>query len=132
MAKGPYDRVDYWVRLAQYDLDTADALLHARRYLYVGFMCHQAIEKSLKAEVVRATKGVPPFTHNLSVLAQRAGLYESLDEQQRVFLDELEPLNVESRYPSYKKRVAEGLTRRKAAELLARTRGLYAWLRKQS
>jgi HEPN domain-containing protein len=34
---------------ADYDLDTAKAMLQTERYLYVGFMAHQAIEKALKA-----------------------------------------------------------------------------------
>lgn len=43
------DKVRYWVELSDYDLDTAQAMLETRRYLYVGFMCHQVIEKILKA-----------------------------------------------------------------------------------
>ena len=35
------DAVEYWLEIAKYDLDTADAMLSAKRYLYVGFMCHQ-------------------------------------------------------------------------------------------
>lgn len=34
------DKVRYWVELSDYDLDTAQAMLETRRYLYVGFMCH--------------------------------------------------------------------------------------------
>ena len=43
------EKVSYWLDLAEYDLDTAKAMLKSRRYLYVGFMCHQVIEKALKA-----------------------------------------------------------------------------------
>jgi HEPN domain-containing protein len=39
----------YWAEIADYDLDTAEAMLATKRYLYVGFMCHQTIEKLLKA-----------------------------------------------------------------------------------
>ena len=28
---------NYWLKIAQYDLDTADSMLKAGRYLYVGF-----------------------------------------------------------------------------------------------
>ena len=34
-----------WAEQAQYDLDTADAMLKAGRYLYVLFCCHQAVER---------------------------------------------------------------------------------------
>ena len=45
------EKVNYWLDLARYDLDTAKAMLDTKRYLYVGFMCHQTIEKGLKDAV---------------------------------------------------------------------------------
>ena len=41
--------VSYWVDIAEYDLKTAEAMLATERYLYVGFMCRQTIERFLKA-----------------------------------------------------------------------------------
>ena len=38
-------KVTYWIEMSDYDLETADAMLLTGRYLYVGFMCHQTIEK---------------------------------------------------------------------------------------
>lgn len=43
------DKVTYWIDIADYDLETADAMFITKRWLYVAFMCHQAIEKTLKA-----------------------------------------------------------------------------------
>lgn len=43
------NKINYWIDMAGYDLDTARAMLQTGRYLYVGFMCYQAVEKSLKA-----------------------------------------------------------------------------------
>lgn len=40
------EKVTYWVEMSDYDLDTAEAMLATGRYLYVGFMCHQTIEKT--------------------------------------------------------------------------------------
>ena len=39
------DKVAYWIELSDYDLETAKAMLDTKRFLYVGFMCHQVIEK---------------------------------------------------------------------------------------
>ena len=36
-----YNKYDYWFELAEYDLETAKAMLTTRRVLYVGFMCQQ-------------------------------------------------------------------------------------------
>ena len=43
------EKVKYWLDLSDYDYDTALAMQQSGRYLYVGFMCHQTIEKILKA-----------------------------------------------------------------------------------
>ena len=48
--------VEYWKELADYDLDTAKAMLKSKRYLYVGFMCNQVIEKIFKAYYVKIKK----------------------------------------------------------------------------
>jgi len=42
----------YWLEMAEYDIKTAEAMLESKRYLYVGFMAHQTIEKILKAYFV--------------------------------------------------------------------------------
>lgn len=47
------DKVKYWIDLSDYDLDTALAMLKSRRYLYVGFMSHQTIEKILLTRLSR-------------------------------------------------------------------------------
>lgn len=41
------DVTEHWLNLAEYDLETARAMLKAGRYLYVTFMCHLTIEKTL-------------------------------------------------------------------------------------
>lgn len=51
------DKVKYWLKLAEYDLDTAKVMLNGGRYLYVGFMCHQVIEKMLKGYCVFLING---------------------------------------------------------------------------
>jgi HEPN domain-containing protein len=44
------EKVKYWIDLSDYDLETAEAMLSSGRYLYVGFMCHKAIEKIIKTK----------------------------------------------------------------------------------
>jgi len=48
-----------WLERAKYDLDTAGAMLTSRRYLYVAFMCQQALKKILKAIIVERGNEVP-------------------------------------------------------------------------
>lgn len=125
------DHVDYWIELSDYDIETANAMLTTKRLLYVGFMCHQAVEKLLKAYYVSKKRDNPPYTHNLSYLAKQAELYESLTEEQKDFLDLLEPLNIEARYPTHKERLLKSLSVERCQTMLANTRELLAWIKKQ-
>jgi len=60
------DTIQHWINIAEYDLQVAESMLEKKHYLYVGFMCHQAIEKLLKAYYVRNKKETPPYIHTQS------------------------------------------------------------------
>lgn len=64
------DKVKYWLDIADYDMGTAEAMLAAGRWLYVGFMCHQVIEKTLKAYWNSKRDDDPPYIHNHKRLAE--------------------------------------------------------------
>jgi HEPN domain-containing protein len=122
------EKVKYWIELADYDLETANAMLQTGRYLYVGFMCHQVIEKTLKATIV-ATSDHAPRSHNLSILAKAAGIYDQMDDEQKDILDLLEPLNVEARYPTDKERIMKSLTLSRCQDILNQTKGMMEWIK---
>ncbi len=86
-------KINYWIELSDYDLETAEAMLSSKRYLYVGFMCHQSIEKAFKAYFTKLNPETAPFTHNLSFLARKGGYYDLFSESQKEFIDQIEPLN---------------------------------------
>ncbi len=96
------EKIKYWLEIADYDIETAKAMLKSKRFLYVGFMCHQAIEKTLKAYFTSKYDDVPPFTHNLKHLANKTEIYDSMPEDYKDTIDTLLPLNIEARYPTYK------------------------------
>jgi HEPN domain-containing protein len=125
------DKVQYWIEISDYDLETADAMLRSKRYLYVGFMCHQAIEKVFKAYYTSAKSETAPFSHSLSYLAKKGGFYESFSEEQKDFIDQIEPLNIEARYPSHKERLLKSLTEKKCIEILKRTKELQTWIKEK-
>lgn len=47
------DTADNLREQAEYDLETARAMLDAGRFLYILFCCQQAIAKALKALIIR-------------------------------------------------------------------------------
>ena len=120
------DKVTYWIEMSDYDFDTAKAMLETKRYLYVAFMCHQTIEKILKAYWSKVLEEPPLKIHSLSRLAEKSGLDKDMSEEQTDFIDELEPLNIEARYPSYKERLMKSLTSDRCKELIEQTDKLRA------
>lgn len=123
------DKVTYWIEMSDYDFDTAKAMLETKRYLYVAFMCHQTIEKILKAYWSKVLEEPPLKIHSLSRLAEKSGLDKDMSEEQTDFIDELEPLNIETRYPSYKERLMKSLTSDRCKELIEQTDKLRTWIK---
>ena len=122
-------KVTYWIEMSDYDFDTAKAMLDTGRYLYVAFMCHQTVEKILKAYWSKVLDEPPLKIHSLSRLAEKSGLDKDMSEEQMDFLDELEPLNIEARYPSYKERLMKSLTSDRCAKMIGQTDELRTWIK---
>ena len=97
-------------------------MLHTGRYLYVAFMCHQTIEKILKAYWTNTLEVPALKIHSLLRLAEKNGLNKYLSETQLDFIDILEPLNIETRYPTYKDRLMRSLTNDNCVELIQKTK----------
>lgn len=125
-------KIEYWIEIAAYDLATAKALLETKRFLYVGFMCHQVIEKMLKAMfVIKFPTETPPYTHDLLKLAKVTSLCEKMSPDQNKFIDTLGPLNIESRYPSVKEKIFSTLSKERCEIIINKTEGLFQWIKNQ-
>jgi HEPN domain-containing protein len=124
-------KVAYWVRLSEYDLETAEAMLQTERFLYVGFMCHQAIEKIAKAHYQMVMNQMPPKTHNIIFLFEQTKGAVSLSDEQKNFLDVLQPMNIEARYPDYQDRIFKSLNHEKCRELLRASREMHGWIKEK-
>ncbi len=123
------DKVKYWLDLSNYDLETAVAMQKSKRYLYVGFLCHQTIEKIFKSYFTHLKNEIPPFSHSLSYIAKKGSFYEDFSEEQKDFIDQVEPLNIEARYPSHKERLLKSLNKKKCQEILINTKKLQEWIK---
>jgi len=125
------EKISYWIEVSDYDLETAEAMQMTKRFLYVGFMCHQVIEKILKALYTATKKSTPPYTHNLISLAKDTGIFEQLSDDQKNFINLLRPLNVEARYPSYKEKLKQTLNEEKCRNILFHTKELQQWIKQK-
>ena len=118
--------VERWVEQSRYDLDTAAAMNDSGRYLYVAFCCQQAVEKMLKAIVVKKTGAFPPRLHNLLRLAEIAGV--ALEQEREAFIGELSGYYIQTRYPEEIESLSRGLTQSISEEILTKTEEVIEWL----
>ena len=122
------ERVKYWLNIADDDLDTAEYLFQGGRWLYVAFMCHQVIEKTLKAYWSATHDDDPPYTHSHIKLLEGCGLKDELNEEQLRFIAMMVPMNIEARYPQYKQDVAATLNEIACRYILDQTKQIYQWI----
>jgi len=125
------EKSEYWIEIAEYDIETAKAMLVSKRFLYVGFMCHQAIEKTIKAYYCSISNEIPPFTHNLKSLAEKCDLLHLFSDEQLDFIEEILPMNIEARYPKYKEMLFKLLTSQKCDEIIKQTEALCQWIKQR-
>jgi HEPN domain-containing protein len=121
----------YWLSLADYDLETARVMLAGGRLLYVGFMCHQVVEKALKAIYTAERQTTPPRLHALVTLAERAGLYEAMGDARQQVLEMLDPLNIQCRYPEQRDELLAALTPSRCQAMLDDAEELLEWIRQR-
>jgi len=116
-----------WIERAQYDYDTALAMLETGRWIYVLFCCQQSVEKSIKAFISARTGELPPRIHNLVRLADEAGL--ELTPELHRFLGELSAYYIQSRYPEDSLDLSGMVDHGLAEETVQQTAKVNQWLR---
>jgi HEPN domain-containing protein len=125
------EKVQHCINLSDEDLRAGATLFQGGHYLYVGFMCHQVIEKIFKAAYAKLKEDTPPFIHNLVVLAEKSGFDHELSGEQKRFIAALNPLNIEARYTEYKSKIAQQLTPSRCTEILEQTKILQLWIKEK-
>ncbi len=87
----------------------AEDLYKTKHWLYVAFMCHQVVEKVLKAYWCVCRDDDPPFIHDHKRIAEGCGLYTKMSDEQKDFLTQIKQMNIEARYQEYKDELATSL-----------------------
>jgi HEPN domain-containing protein len=123
-------KIKYWLDTAHYDLVSAKAMLETKRFLYVGFLCHQVVEKCLKAYFWYTRKKDPPYSHNLLVLSEESDFDRRADKGHFSLFNELMPLNIQARYPEDKELLLKSLNSKKCKELYKKTKEFYTWIKR--
>ena len=100
-----------------------------KRYFYAVFMCHLAVEKALKGLYQRKLAKVPPKTHNLIYLLDEIGVIP--DENIGREMAKLNEAHITTRYPEDIDKLQEVYTQAVTERILARTKEILEWIRKQ-
>ncbi len=130
MAMSAQEKFEYWLDIAQSDLRVAGVMLNNALWLYMAFMCQQAVEKLVKGLYLLYLDDDVPRTHNIRHLI---GRYEQKlpvevpPETRKLFAD-LSSYYVNNRYPDFKKALASQFDEAKATELYSQTKEVFAWL----
>ncbi len=119
--------VKIWIDRVEYDMETANAMYKTGRYLYVVFMCQQAVEKAFKAVLSLQRRPIIPI-HNISKLAKKADMLEELTEEQRILLDNLSTYYLNSRYKETIQELSRAIGNETSKEYLEKSKDFIQWL----
>ena len=136
-----FEKYTYWVMLSDYDLQTLPCLIESKRWVYVAYICQQAVERQPKGMYVFYNDMEAPKTHNVNFLFskvvsserfQTADGYESFLPRREAIEDFLVDIMFYylSDYPfSYKNIMNRFIKKDVALSLYEKTKETVAYLR---
>ena len=116
-----------WLASADYDIETASHMLATGRYLYVIFMCHLALEKTLKAIAAEVQGRIPPKSHDLLYLVTLGSVKPS--QAHLDFIGKLNNASIPTRYPEDLAKTISVYPKKVAEDYFERTKEVVQWLK---
>ncbi|MBI5235522.1 MAG: HEPN domain-containing protein [Deltaproteobacteria bacterium] len=105
-------------------------LFEGGRYIHAVFICHLSLEKALKGIYMLRLDEMPPRTHNLTYLSEKAGLVMPDDVYDFIFT--LTGISIPARYPDELSIMRKGYSKAKTKALLKQGKEVLKWLKAQS
>ena len=65
------EKYEYWEKLADYDIETAEALIKTQRWTYVAVLCQQSAERIVKGMHIYHNGKEAPKSHNIMFLMNK-------------------------------------------------------------
>ena len=132
-----FEKYEYWLEAATYDLESARVMMDGGRYMYVAFMCQQSIEKLTKWIYTLYTDNEAPRVHNIWNIFKHIKLDTSLEDinefednllKYKNFFAELLSFYISGRYPSFKEKVSSSINFDRAKNVLDNTEEVFKWI----
>jgi|SRR3989344_2121385 len=115
------EEINSWWEQAKRDVVTAENSFTSKDYYASVFWCHQAVEKGLKALLIKKT-GKFPKIHDLFTLAKRLDAPEDI----RILCSIINPAYTDARYPDFLKTYMK----KDAEDLIKKSGMVLAWIEK--
>lgn len=119
-------QIAYWRDGALEDWEFAKSLIEQKKIRYGLFFTHLALEKILKALVVKTMEQIPPKIHNLLHLGKLTNLQLSLT--QRKLFARMNEFQIEGLYPDT---LSTPPTLSEAQQLMLEIEEVFKWLMNQ-
>jgi HEPN domain-containing protein len=102
----------------------------AGRWLYVLFMCQQAIEKLCKGLFLLFVDDDIPRIHDINSLLTKFEdkLPEFISDDKRLLFAKLSAFYLNNRYPKYKEQLSSSLNKDEVKSIMDKTKETFAWL----
>ena len=120
--------IQKWLEQVEEDISSAECLFQGGHWLYVGFLCHQAIEKMLKAYYMATHDDDARYTHSHAKLLEDCGLTDEMSAEHLRFLDFMVPMYIKSRYPEQKVAAARLLSKDTCLYMIKTTKEITKWI----
>ena len=123
-------KYDYWLDIAQYDLETAKAMLSSGRWFYVVFMCQQAVEKLSKGLYTLYVDDNISRIHNIRTIIEHFDdkLPISIPDDKFDFFDTLSAYYLNNRYPDFISKLSLQVKETEATKILSQAEEVFSWL----
>ena len=119
-------QIQYWKQGADSDIETAEILISNKKVLQGLFWCHLCLEKIIKAHVAKATKDIPPYSHDLLYLLRKTDIV--INDEDTEFLGLMMKYQLEGRYADYQPYIPDN---KKVNDYLYKTKELLICLKKK-
>jgi HEPN domain-containing protein len=126
----PEEKYTYWLTHAQYDIDTAGAMLASGRWFYVVFMRQQAVEKLVNGLYTVYMDDNVPRAHNIKTLFARFEDKLTVPVLPEIFqlFDALSSHYLGSWYPDFMNDPAKNASKGDAENIYNKSKEIFQWL----